>query len=810
MSHPDRVGKYQILGKIADGGMAEVFLAVQTGAEGFQKRVALKMILPYYVRDEAFVRSFVNEARICGLLTHPNLVQVYEFAREGEQLYLAMEFIEGLDLERVITHRKLARRPLTPAVIAEIVLQMLDGLEYAHSASFGGKHLNVVHRDLKPSNVLIDQSGFVKIVDFGVAKASNNLYKTLNQGTAKGTVSYMSPEQATGKTDLGPPSDLFSVGVILYEMLTGDRLFDGDNLFAILDDVRSAPLESKINSPRIPPLFQPILAHALARDLQVRYATATEMAREIRSVFPDLGGPLLLARAVEQLRSEGLEVMGLQNDGHVARRRAQETLQDSAVSAPGRAERVQLAGGLPEETAEATEWNGRGSANEAGTPPRVSSSGEPTNPSVNMMRSERTPGGQPNLAEAEDTDPAQLREPRSASHMSRDTSKQSPKLSHHAPEPAFAGRPSLNETQPLPGRAGFGPSPLPAASPGGGSPAALHAPSPPVNFPPGGTSAPSSGAFVSPPAGMFVSGGSHGSAPAAGAPATVAPATVAPAAGFAGAGGPAGALSGVGAAGGSPIPRAVGGARMEERPSIPFMEEVSAWTRLPSDGWVSRGDEGAGWSAEALQTSAAVPLNPRQESSHALPGPIPTSQGVQRLFDEPPRWVETGDTSPLAEVPTTAGSIPSEVRAVPLQLLSVPAMPVNPAATGSPYTESTAELTPRPGGALKLSGGVLLFGVLLLGLYLWLFPGPVAVTIEISELPPGATVNIEGDPPIQEVLEWKYEVSLQEATAYRFIVQLPGEMTPREFMRTIDPHDEKTWKIPLPTAANSTDLPDNP
>ncbi|MFM7203361.1 MAG: protein kinase domain-containing protein [Myxococcota bacterium] len=798
MSHPDRVGKYQILGKIADGGMAEVFLAVQTGAEGFQKRVALKMILPYYVRDEAFVRSFVNEARICGLLTHPNLVQVYEFAREGEQLYLAMEFIEGLDLERVITHRKLARRPLTPAVIAEIVLQMLDGLEYAHNASFGGKHLNVVHRDLKPSNVLIDRSGFVKIVDFGVAKASNNLYKTLNQGTAKGTVSYMSPEQATGKTDLGAPSDLFSVGVILYEMLTGDRLFDGDNLFAILDDVRSAPLESKINSPRIPPVFQPILARALARDLYVRYASATEMAREIRSAFPDLGGPLLLARTVEQLRTEGLEVMGLQNDGHTARRRAQETLQDSAVSAPGRAERVNLAGDLPEETAEATEWKGRESAHEASTPPRTFSSGEPTNLSINKLSSEHPPTGQPNLAEAEDTDPAQLREPRSAAHLPFDTPKPLPKPTHHAPEPSFAGRPSLHETQPLPGRAGYGPAPLPVATPGGGSPTALHAPPPPVNFPPGGAPPLSPEAFVSPPAGAFVSGGKNGSVPA----------SLVPAAGVAEAAGPAGALTGAGVAGGAPIHRAVGGAHVAARPSIPFMKEASVWSSLPSDNWISRGDEATGWSAEALQTSAAVPLLPRQEGHHALPRPIPTSQGVQRLFDEPPRWVEAGDTNPLEEVPTTTGAIRSEVRAVPLQLLSMPAIPVNPPAVQplSASSDSTANPVPRSAGLLKLIVGLLLVSVLV---YLWVFSGPVDVTIEFSGLPGKATVAIQGDPPTQRVHDWKYTVRLEKVTAYDFTLHLPGEI-PVEFRREIDPHDENTWKISLPTPANSPDLPNNP
>lgn len=321
MTSPQRIGDYQTIAKIADGGMAEVFLAVRSGEEGFEKRVAIKKILPFYARDDSFVRSFINEARLCGQLTHPNLVQVYGFDREGDSLSLVMEFIDGIDLERIISHRILKRQSMPPGIIAEVVLQMLEGLDYAHTAhGLDGKPLNVVHRDLKPSNVLIDQSGFVKIVDFGVAKASNNLYKTMNQGTAKGTVSYMSPEQATGKTDLGPQSDLFSVGAILYEMLTGARLFDGDNLFAILDAVRSAPLEPLISAPEVPEIFRPILRTALTRELTGRFATASEMASKIRQTFPDLPGPSALIRFVAELRREGLEIVGASPHESVAPR----------------------------------------------------------------------------------------------------------------------------------------------------------------------------------------------------------------------------------------------------------------------------------------------------------------------------------------------------------------------------------------------------------------------------------------------------------------------------------------------------------
>lgn len=310
-----RVGKYELISKIADGGMAEVFLARLVTETGFEKRVALKKILPHFVKDPAFVTSFTNEARICGLLQHPNVVQVYDFTLEGSQLSLAMEFIEGLDLERVITHLKLKRRTLEAQHVTQIVLQILDGLQYAHTV----KGLNVIHRDLKPSNILIDTTGQVKIVDFGVAKASTNLNKTMNQGTAKGTVSYMSPEQASGRLDLAPSSDVFSVGCMVYEMLTGNRLFDGDNLFAILDQVRTAPLEPYIQ--RVPEVFRPSLRRALTRELApggeaslaCRYPSAASMRADVVKIIPDAGSTTILAQLVDRLWREGLTIPGRVN-----------------------------------------------------------------------------------------------------------------------------------------------------------------------------------------------------------------------------------------------------------------------------------------------------------------------------------------------------------------------------------------------------------------------------------------------------------------------------------------------------------------
>ena len=211
----EKLGKYTLVSKIADGGMAEVYLAQIGGHGGFAKRVAVKKILPYFTKDDAFVHSFINEARICGQLNHINLVEVYEFAQDDDVYYLAMEFIDGLDLERILDHLREKGRPMPVELASSLILQVLDGLDYAHTArGLDGKALNVIHRDLKPSNVLIDRSGVIKIVDFGIAKASSNLYKTRDLGSAKGTVGYMSPEQAIGSSDLTPSSDVFSIGII--------------------------------------------------------------------------------------------------------------------------------------------------------------------------------------------------------------------------------------------------------------------------------------------------------------------------------------------------------------------------------------------------------------------------------------------------------------------------------------------------------------------------------------------------------------------------------------------------------------------
>ncbi len=287
-----QVGPYTIVSKIGDGGMAQVFKARVVGFGGFEKEVALKKILPNLASNEKFRRNFINEARICGQLHHHNIVEVYDFLQEGSDLYLAMEFIDGLNLEEVFNYHRRIEEPFTSEVILAIVYQIIDALEYAHNASDPmdkDKYLNVVHRDLKPSNILIDTDGVVKIVDFGVAKAAIKRYET-QEMTAKGTASYMAPEQLLGDKPVTAVSDIFSIGTIFYELLTLERLFDGDHVFAILKQVTMMDIEAHLNEhiTGADRRFLPVLKKALAREPELRFQSAEEMRRELSATHQSI------------------------------------------------------------------------------------------------------------------------------------------------------------------------------------------------------------------------------------------------------------------------------------------------------------------------------------------------------------------------------------------------------------------------------------------------------------------------------------------------------------------------------------------
>lgn len=264
--------------------MAEVFRAHLNGPMGFKKTLAIKRIRDSLVQqNEEHVRSLINEARIGGKLRHPNIVEVHDLGEEEGTYYIAMEFVEGVNLTRIMEVAREHRVRIPPSVVLDIGIQVCKGLTYAHNIDGDdGEPLDLVHRDLKPSNIMISMGGQAKLMDFGIAKASSNLFDTTETGIAKGTPLYMSPEQLRGLRPLRGASDLFSLGVLLYEMTTGKLLFAGRTIPEIITKVLNQPLNDAIDSADgCIPGIGPVLKRLLDRDLAARYQDANEVRIEL-------------------------------------------------------------------------------------------------------------------------------------------------------------------------------------------------------------------------------------------------------------------------------------------------------------------------------------------------------------------------------------------------------------------------------------------------------------------------------------------------------------------------------------------------
>lgn len=280
-SFPQAFGRYILTQKIAMGGMAEIFRAKSVGAEGFEKVVVIKRILPHFSEDEGFVTMFKDEAKMAGHLSHANVVQIFDFDEAEGLFYIAMEYVEGRDLKRVLDHGAKIGKPLSIAQAVHILIEAALGLHYAHTRVVDGEPLKIVHRDVSPHNVMVSFNGEVKIMDFGIAKAASRSTNT-RVGTVKGKCAYMSPEQARGKP-LDARSDLFALGVCLWEMLTGKRLFVGESDFETLNNVLKAevPAPSELN-PEVPKELDAIVLKSLARDRDNRQADCNAFAAELR------------------------------------------------------------------------------------------------------------------------------------------------------------------------------------------------------------------------------------------------------------------------------------------------------------------------------------------------------------------------------------------------------------------------------------------------------------------------------------------------------------------------------------------------
>ncbi|HZS38569.1 MAG TPA: protein kinase [Polyangia bacterium] len=287
-----RFGRYRLLEQLGAGGMAVVHRAIVDGPEGFQRTVVVKRILPELSKNPKFVKMFLAEARLCALLHHPTIVQVNDLGEVDGDYFLAMEFVDGVDLSSLLRHAFDLRRPMPPGVACYIAAEIASALAYAHALTDdAGRPLAIVHRDVSPSNIRVTPLGGLKLLDFGIARAAGHLRdeRTLT-GTLKGKISYMSPEQADGQP-VDRRTDVFALGIVLYECLTLERLFRGEDDFETLRLVREAKVwpPSSVR-PDLDADVDAVVARMLARTPEARYQSCDEVAQALEPIVRRLDG----------------------------------------------------------------------------------------------------------------------------------------------------------------------------------------------------------------------------------------------------------------------------------------------------------------------------------------------------------------------------------------------------------------------------------------------------------------------------------------------------------------------------------------
>ncbi|MDB4958578.1 MAG: serine/threonine protein kinase [Myxococcales bacterium] len=307
---PKTIGRYQIIDRLAVGGMAELFKATLVGQHGFEKLVAIKKILPHLAVDQSFVEMFIDEARITAQLDHRHIVAVFELGTDADTPYIAMQYVDGLDVLALLRECARAQIRLPPDLAALIARDVLDALDYAHNATdTSGRPLGIVHRDISPGNVLLSWRGDVKLTDFGIARAAERRHKT-EAGTLKGKYGYMSPEQVSGG-DVDARADLFSVGILLAEMVMARRLFTSTNDLDILLMVRDARLDRLHKyASEFPVELRVLTVRALQRRPEDRWQSAAQfrdaidewIRRTTRVTSRDLG--TLIGRVINQPTAE--------------------------------------------------------------------------------------------------------------------------------------------------------------------------------------------------------------------------------------------------------------------------------------------------------------------------------------------------------------------------------------------------------------------------------------------------------------------------------------------------------------------------
>ncbi|HVG57170.1 MAG TPA: protein kinase [Hyalangium sp.] len=311
-------GKYVLLSKLAAGGMAITYRARMTGAAGVTKPCVIKQILPHFADDPDFVQMFVSEARVAAQLTHGNIAQVFDFGEVNGQYFLALEFVYGQPLSKVLRRAAKMGMGFFPIPLAlHIVSKMCDGLDYAHrNVGENGEPMGLVHRDVSPDNVLISYEGEVKVIDFGIAKATSVVDKKTSPGVVKGKYPYFSPEQARGRQDLDARTDVYAAGVVLYEAVCGKRPYEGE-FVAVLPRILAGDYvpPSQVN-PAVSPQLEDIISRALALRREDRFQTAKELSEALVEMLyqdnsrftPSLVAQFLAHLFAEELSAEGRKV----------------------------------------------------------------------------------------------------------------------------------------------------------------------------------------------------------------------------------------------------------------------------------------------------------------------------------------------------------------------------------------------------------------------------------------------------------------------------------------------------------------------
>jgi serine/threonine protein kinase len=285
-SAPRRIGAYEIVAHLRSGGMATLYLGRRTGAAGFARHVAIKVVHAHLAENRAFVRMFLDEAFLSARITHPNVVHVEELGESEGAYFLVMEYVHGAALSQLLKALSARGRRLTPELAVWIAIQIADGLHAAHElCGDDGQPLQVVHRDVSPQNVLVSYAGHVKVIDFGIAKARSRAKETAT-GSLRGKLRYMAPEQGFGR-DVDRRTDVYALGIVLWELLTVRRFFDADDDFALLDLVREPALVPASRfAEGVTPALDAVLARALAPRPEDRPATMQELRRLLAEAVP--------------------------------------------------------------------------------------------------------------------------------------------------------------------------------------------------------------------------------------------------------------------------------------------------------------------------------------------------------------------------------------------------------------------------------------------------------------------------------------------------------------------------------------------